>query len=148
MATNPQVSQGTLNKVRASVVVPSYTSLNIDSSHMSKKFVTAAPDGDATMQYETATGVVNSPDPYVMYTVTVGVLRTQNLSSSWQTQLQTQTAIGRVIVHPDSTAFPTITLYNASILKVEPGPFDGSDPTVDITIRGVVQVNSDLWNFV
>ena len=147
MANNPQVAQGTLNKVRASVVVPSYTNLNIDSSHMAKKFVTTTPDGDSVMQPETATGIVNSPEPYVMYTITVGILRSQALAASWQSQMETQSSIGRVIVHPDSAAFPSLTFYNCSILRIDPGPFDGSDPTVDVQLRGVYQTNSDLWNF-
>ncbi len=146
MATNPIVQQGTLNRVRASVVVPSYTNLNIDSSHMSRKFVTVTFDEDFVDQPMTATGIVNSPAPYVMATISVGILRTQSLSASWFTQAQTQSVLGRITVHPDTTTFPQITAYNCSILRLEPGAQDGTDPTVDLTIRGIFYPNSDLWN--
>ncbi len=145
MATNPMVPQGTLNRVRASVIVPNYSSLNINSSHMSKKFVTVTFDEDFADQPETAVGIVNSPKPYVMATVNVGILRTQALAASWLAQAQQDTQIGRVIVHSDTNAFPQIHVHNCSLLKSEPGPYDGMDPTVDLTIRGVFYPNNYVW---
>lgn len=147
MATNPMVSQGTLNRVRASVIVPAYTNLNINSSHMSTKLLTGAPDEDFTEQPETATGIVNAPNPYVRYTVTVGILRTQALAYAWLQQAEATTAIGRIVIHSDTSAFPQIRIHNASIIKIDPGAYDGRDPIVDLVLRGIKYVNNDMWNF-
>lgn len=80
---NPQVPQGTLNRVRCSIIVPSYPALNITASYMSKSFATINFSGSFTELIPTATGGVASPEPYVMATVSVGLLRTQALSASW-----------------------------------------------------------------
>ncbi len=142
---NPYVPQGLLNRVKASVIIPNFTSLNIASTYMSKKFVTVTFDDDFADQPETATGIVNSPKPYVMASVNVGLIRTQPLADSWLQQVQSDTQIGRVIVHSDSSTFPQLHIHNCSILKLEPGPYDGTDPTVDLLMRGVFYPNSYIW---
>ena len=43
---NPLINLGTLNRVRASVVFPSFTSLNITSSQMGRRFVSLTFDED------------------------------------------------------------------------------------------------------
>lgn len=146
MATNPRVTQGTLNRVRCSVVLADHPSLNITSSYMGKSFAKITFEGDMVDQEETATGVVNSPNPYVMATVEVGILRTQSLSSSWLSQLQATGALGDCEIHSDTAAFPEITLHNAVIQHMDPGAYDGRDPVVRLTLRGVFYVNNDLWN--
>ncbi len=108
MATNPMVPQGNLNRVRASVIIPNYVTLNINSSHMSTRLVTVTFEEDFTEQPMTATGVVNAPNPYVMAQASVSILRTQALAYAWLSQAQTTTAIGRVVVHSDTSAFPQI----------------------------------------
>jgi hypothetical protein len=141
------VPQGVLNRVRASVIVPQYTSLNINSSHMSQKMLTGTPEEDFTEQPMTAVGVVNAPNPYVKYTVNVGILRTQALAYAWLQQAQTTVMVGRIVIHSDTSAFPQIRIHNASIIKIDPGAYDGRDPVVDLTLRGVFYVNNDMWSF-
>lgn len=60
MATNPLIAQGTLNRVRCSIVVPAYPNLNITSSYMGKNLATIEFEGEAVPQIPTATGVVDS----------------------------------------------------------------------------------------
>ncbi len=143
---NPLVSQGTLNRVRCSVIIPDDTALNIDSSYMGKSFATISFDGSFSGQIETGTGVVNSPEPYVMGNVSVGLLRTQALSNAWLAQAKKNTSIGQVIIHSDSAAFPSIPLSTCVIGSIEPGAYDGTDPIVKLTLRGVFHLNEDMWN--
>ena len=146
MATNPLVAQGTLNRIRCHVVVPSFTELNITSSYMTKNFATISFDDNFTDQIPTATGVVNSPAPYTMASLSVGLIRTQSLAQSWLAQSQATSILGEVVIHSDTAAWPAITISQASILHIQPGPFDGMDPTVQLSIRGVYYLNNDLWN--
>lgn len=145
MATNPLVTQGTLNRVRCSIIVPNYTTMNIASYNMGKTYATIEFDTDYVHQHETATGVVNSPEPYVMATISVGILRTQALADVWLTQAQTTSVLGPVTIHSDTSAFSAIPLTDAVIRKLDPGAFDGTDPVAKLTLRGVFYINNDLW---
>lgn len=145
MAQHPTVTQGTLNRLRASIVVPSYSNLNASSSNMGKNFTTVEFDGDFALLLETATGAISSPEPYVMANVTVDLLRTQAVSGAWLAQGQTQSEIGNVQIHPDTTAFPVITINDTIIRNVHPGEYDGQNPVVRLDLRGVFYLNNNLW---
>lgn len=146
MATNPLVQQGTLNRVRGQVVVPNFTNLNITAPYMGKSMLRLALEGNFTDQIPTATGVVNSPEPYVMATCTVGLLRTQALSGQWLAQAINYSVIGPIQVYSDSSAFPLANLDNCSIYQLDPGAFDGQDPVVRLILRGTFYLNNNLWN--
>jgi hypothetical protein len=147
MANVPIVIQGPLNRVRCSVIVPNNTSLNILSQYMGKNFARIAFEGDAVTQHETGVFVINSPEPYIMATITCGLLRSQALANNWLIQMQTNSGLGPVTIHSDTSAFQAITLYNSVIRHLDPGAYDGTDPVVSLTIRGLFPVNSDMWNY-
>lgn len=148
MANPPVVSQGVLNRVRCSVVIASIPTLNITAPYMGKSFAKIEFEGDFVPQIETGTGAVNSPEPYVMATITVGLLRTQSLSNNWLTQAQTNGGLGDVTIHSDTSAFQPISLNGTVIRHIDPGAFDGADPIVRLTLRGVYPINSDMWSFI
>ena len=147
MATNPLVPQGTLNRVRCSIVVPSFTNLNITSAYMGKSMATITFDEAAWVdQIQTATGVVTSPEPYVMATINVGILRTQSLAQSWITQATNTGVIGDVIIHSDTASFSAISLADVVIKSFDPGSYDGIDPVSKLVLRGTFYINNNLWN--
>lgn len=145
MAGNPFTPQGTLNRLKSSVTVPGNSALNITSSYMSKQFVSISFDGAFGEAIQTATGIVTSPEPFVMATITVGILRTQPLAAAWKLQAETLVAIGNVSVFPDTAAFPEYDLVNCIIQHIEPAAFDGIDPVVRVVIRGAYYINNALW---
>jgi hypothetical protein len=144
-AINPLAQQGSLNKVRGSIVIALNPALNVTAPYMSKGMFSIGFEGNMTEQIETATGVVNSPEPYVMVTIMVDLLRTQSLSYAWLAQAMATTDIGPVVAYTDSSAFPTIPLDNCVMRIIDPGKMDGNDPTVKLTIRGVFYINALLW---
>ncbi|MHB1644269.1 MAG: hypothetical protein ACYCS8_16745 [Acidithiobacillus sp.] len=143
---NPLVQQGTLNRVRCSVIVPNFTSLNITSSFMGKSYASIHFEDGFADQIETGTGVVNSPAPYVMGVISVGVLKTLALANAWLEQVQATVILGHLTIHSDTAAFPAIHLRTAVIRDFDPKAFDGTDPVAQITLRGVYNINNDLWN--
>lgn len=145
MPTAPIVPQGTLNRVRASVVVTNTPSLNITSSYMGQSFVSVSFQGDFAQLIGTGTGGVTSPEPYVMATVTVSILRTQSLGNAWFSQTQANSAIGPITVYSDTSAFQAIPLDNCVIRGFDPGAFDGKDPVSRLTLEGIFYINSSLW---
>lgn len=148
MATAPLVPQGTLNRVRVSIVVPSFPNLNITAPYMSKQFATISFQGSFAELIPTATGGVASPEPYMMASITCGLIRPQGLASAWLSQGGTQSSIGQVTIYSDTSAWAPITLQNTVIANIEPGAYDGVDPVVRLMLNGIYQINSDLWNLV
>ena len=142
---NPRIVQGLLNRVLTAVVVTDFPQLSVTAPYMAKSLAQLDFDEDAVDQIGTATGIVNSPAPYVMATVTVNLLRSQGIAAAYLTQWQLNAILGSVTVYPDSTIFPPITLVNCSLLRPAPGPYDGQDPTVKATIKGVYYVNAAMW---
>jgi hypothetical protein len=146
MATNPLVPQGTLNRVRTSVVLPNFTNLNVSAPYMGKSMARLNFEGNFADLIGTATSAVTSPEPYVFATLNIGMLRTQALANQWLAQLKKFSVVGPVTTYGDSAAFDAIDLDQCVVSTVDPGAFDGTDPVIRFVLRGIFYVNSDLWN--
>jgi hypothetical protein len=146
MAANPQVFQGTLNRLRASVVVPAYPQLQVTVPFLGPAGVSVARSGEATTILPTMTGVVTSPQPYQMVSITINLLRTQNLAALWETQLQSLSTIGDINVIGDSLVLPTYTFNNCSIVNIGELSFAGQDAGYMVTVGGYYQINNSLWS--
>lgn len=142
---NPLIQQGQLNRILTAVQVNDYPLLAISASFMSKALSTLTFDDDTNDQIGTATGVVNSQKPYQMATLQANILRSQALVSLYYAQLSVNAVVGTVKVFTDSTTLGPFTISNASIMHVDPGPFDGQDPTTKVTFKGIYYVNNVLW---
>lgn len=138
---------GPLNRVRCHVVIAAIPTLNISAQSMGKSFARIEFEGDFVQQIETATGVVNSPEPFVMATITIGLLRSQPLAAAWLSQAQDTGILGDVTIYSDTSAFPAIDISDGAIRSMEPGSYDGTDPVVRLVIRGTANINSALWSF-
>lgn len=143
---NPLVSQGVLNRLRASVVVTDYAELNVTAPYLGRNGIRLSLEGETTLGIPTMTGVVQSPEPFQMATVQINLLRTQNISNLYKTQMETLSLIGTIVVRPDSTALDRYYFENCSIASVAELPFDGQDPGFMVTLRGQYYLNSSLWD--
>ena len=144
--SNPYLNAGPLNRVRCHVVVPATPTLNATPQNMGKQFARIEFEGDFTTQIEVGTGIVNSPEPYVMATITCGLLRSQALASNWLTQAQSSTLLGDVSIYADTSVFQTLTMNDSAIRMIDPGAYDGTDPIVRLVLRGTVNINNSLWS--
>lgn len=144
---NPYITAGPLNRVRTHIVIPNMPTLNVTPENMGKSFASIEFEGDWTTQIETGTGVVNSPEPYVMATISCGLLRSSALAAAWLFQGLGTTIMGDVTIYPDTSVFPPIVLNSVAIRQLQPGRFDGTDPVVALTLRGTMNINQNLWAF-
>ena len=143
---NPLVPQGLLNRVRGSVVFPAFSNLNITAPYLAVDGISLDIDEDGTEQLKTITGVVNSPAAFVMATATIHVLKTQALGEAWAQQFQSNSQIGRMVIHTDSSALSQYRIHNCSLLKPQPGAMNGTNPSLILTIRGTYNVNDYIWS--
>jgi len=147
MASSPLIQQGTLNRLRGSVVVPSYPNLNVTAGYLGKLGIRLALQGDVTGFADTMTGMVTSPEPYLPATITMHLLRTQNLGVLWRQQMESQiSTLGEVSVFTDSAAWPEYDFFNCALTSITEMPFDGTDPGYVIAIRGTYQINAGMFN--
>lgn len=149
MAGNPNIQQGTLNRLRASVVIPGNTALNVTPPFLGENMITLAFDGQATTTINTATGVIQSGEPYQMVTVTMNLLKSQGLSQAWEAQRQSNTSIGDFTVTPDVTAGQGLQPYNlnnGAIQNVRELNFNGRDAGFVVVLTAYLPINNALWD--
>ena len=143
---NPIVPQGSLNLLRASVSIIDSPELNITSSYMSEGMVTLTQEGDASLLIPTATGAVQSPNPYVIVNVLTHLVRAQGLANQWKTRLETNTTLGSIAVIGDSSSLSQWNFVSGTLMNVGELTFNGKDAGYPINIRAVYQVNSNLYS--
>ena len=143
---NPQTVRGYLNRILTSVYVTDYPQLNVSASFMSKALSQLTFDDDTNDQIGSATGLINSPKPYQMASLQVNILRSQVLPALYYAQVASLAVVGTVTVYTDSPTLPPFILYNSTIMHVDPGAFDGMDPTTKVTFKGYYPVNDALWD--
>lgn len=148
MATqNPGIARGVLNRVRCSVVVPSFPSLNIIAANMGRALARISFEDNLVNQIPTGTGLVNSPEPFIRATITIALLRTQSISSSWFSQILADSNVETATIYSDTSTFPPIALQSVVASHIDPGPFDGTSPDFQLVLRGALPVNNDLWTY-
>jgi hypothetical protein len=148
MAANPQIQQGTLNRLRGSVVIPSYPALQVTAPFLGRAGISISFEGETTTMIPTMTGTVTSPFPYQMVTVSISLLKTQALAAAWETQRQTLSTIGDITVTPDTSTLPSYTFNNCAIQNVRELNFAGEDASFGVTLSGYYQINNNIWNLV
>lgn len=148
MAGNPLIAQGTLNRLRGSFLVPSFSQLNVTASYLGKGGISLALQGDATTYIETLTGGVTSPQPYMVCMVTLNLLKTQGLADLYKQQMESLSTIGDVTVRGDASTLGDYPVTNCGIQTVRELPMSGEDAGFVVTVKGYYAINSQLWNLV
>lgn len=146
MAGNPLVDQGTLNRLRASVLITASPELNVTASFLGKEMVGLTLEGEATTAIPNAAGVTQSPEPYQMATVEIHLIKAQALADQWKQRMQANTLLGDITVIPDAKTLGNYPLQNCSVTSVAPMRFSGADAGWVISLRGTYYINNDLWN--
>lgn len=146
---NPLISQGSLNRLRASIVWPANASLNVTAGFLGRRGISLALDGESTLYINTLTGAVASPEPYMMITLTIHLLRTQQLCSLYKVQMEANALIGDGTVRPDvppGTGLAPYNVVNCAIQSINEMSFAGDDADFSVRIRGYYLLNSSLWD--
>ena len=146
MASNPLIAQGTLNRLRASIIFPSYANLNVTASYLGKGGISLSLEGDATAFIDTLTGGVQSPQPYMACMVTVNLLRSQGLADAFKQQMESLSTIGDFNVKADASTLSDYPISNGAIQSVREQAFNGEEPGYVVVLRGYYPINNQLWN--
>lgn len=145
MSGNPLISQGTLNKLKGAILIPGFTSLNVTASYLTKAGIKLSFNGEATVDIDTMTGVVKSPEPYLKFSLEFDAVKTNGFAQLWRNQMESNTLLGDISVVPDTTGLTNYNLSNASIASIGELPFDGTSNAYAVTLTGVYYINSAMW---
>ena len=142
---NPLILQGTLNRLRGSVVFAFYPELNVSASYLGREAISLSFDGDTAQLHGTLTGAVTSPEPYTYGTVTMHLLRSQFLADLYKTQIELNTSLGSVTVIGDSDTLGDFQLENCVLMSIQEMAFDGNQPGFVVRLRGIYNINALLF---
>lgn len=143
--TNPLIPQGTLNRLRGAVGVIDNPQLNVAASNLGTEGISLARDNDASAYLPTLTGNVPSGAPYQTMTVSIHLLKTQNLAALWELQLLNNSTIGDLSVVTDADTLPDFPLVNCTIKQVSELSFNGSSAGYMVTVQGTYYINAELF---
>ena len=146
MASNPLIAQGTLNRLRGSVVIPAFPQLNATAAYLNTAAIGMALQGQTVVMIPTLTGTVTSPEPYMMAAVTVNLLKTQGLSDLYKTQWEADARIGDFTVTPDASTLSPFLFKNGAIENVRDMSFAGNDAGMVVVLSGYYLINNNLWD--
>ena len=141
----PNVSQGTINRLKGSLIFVNYPSLNITAAFLGKDGFSCQFSSPATDRLPTMTGGVNSPAPYRIATMSVHLVKSQGLAQSWKAQEESKTILGPATFRPDVANFPPYQFDNCSLDGIQNLTVNGMDPNFVIAIGGYYYINSVMW---
>lgn len=144
--SNPLVPLGQLNRLRASVLWTSFPNLNVTRSFLGKEGIRFTEEGDAVPMLEAMTGVVPSPEAYVLVAFRIALLKSQALSDAYKQQRALNALLGNCTIRPDASTLSPFQLYNCAIVSVEAMQFNGEEVIFPVNCRGTYPQNSSLFN--
>lgn len=143
---NPLVAQGTLNRLRASVLLADAPELDVTASYLGADGIRIALDGDAVARLRSLTGTVPSPEPYINGSVSFALLKSQPLANFYKNRMESNSLVGTITIRPDATPLDPYVFQNCSIKGVGELRLNGTDPAYLVTLEGIYYVNSSLFD--
>lgn len=144
--SNPGVILGNLNRLVSSLSWPSFPGLNVTPPYLGRAGIRFSRAGGATAMLPQMTGVVLSPEPFMLVTVTIALLKTQGLSQAYESKLQSNSILGNGVIRADVTAgLQPLDILNCAIENIGDLSFAGDDAVYPVTIQGTYPINQALW---
>jgi hypothetical protein len=139
------IQPGNLNRLRANVLVPSNSALNITKAYLGIPGIRISPQNPTAEALRTMTGTAISEEPYQIVTVTAAIVKSIGLSAAYIAQLQQTATIGDITVSGDTSVLPLFTFNNAVITNWSELLFNGTQADFNIEFQGIYYINNDLW---
>jgi hypothetical protein len=142
---NPNIPQGTLNRLLGSVLFPNFPSLNITASFLGAEGIDVTFEGEMTANIPSLTGTVTSPEPYQMVRMTIHLLKSQPFADLWKRQLEQRTVLGPCTCRLDSNQLSPYSINNTSAKGVDRLDSSGKQAAYVVSLSGTYNINAALW---
>jgi hypothetical protein len=146
MAANPLIQLGSLNRLRGSVLFDAFPSLDVNAQNMTKEAIKLGIDGDMTQFLAAMAGAVTSPEPWMMFSFSVGIVKTVALAALYKAAWENDTRLGNCSIRLDTAAIPPFDVVNAAIEGVDGLDSGGTNPAFTVRFKSTYYVNNAMWN--
>lgn len=143
---NPLVPQGTINRVRGSIIWPAFPQLTVTAPYLGRDGISIAFEGETVVYLPTMTGAVTSLEPFVMATIRINLLKSQAFADLFKQQVELQSNVGDCTIRPDSSELSPYQFLNTSLNNPGELKFNGEEATFPLTAKGYYLVNSALFD--
>ena len=144
---NPLVNQGVFNRVRASIKFTQHPELNITAPFLTQDGIDISFQGGAGLLLPTMTGGAPSPQPYQMVEFKIHLVRSQSMAALFKKQIELDTMLGDATCYTDTSTLGDFSLRSTVIKTMQDMSFSGREPGCIISLLGIYDVNSSLWDF-
>lgn len=137
--------QGTINRVRGSIVFGLFPQLNITASFLGTEGISVNFSTKATDYIPTMTGAATSPAPYQIMLISAMLLRTQPFADLWKTTVELSSLLGDITVRTDAAPLSPYIYTNCALDNVGDIKSDGKTIAYMIHIIGTYSINAALF---
>lgn len=131
-----------LNKLYTKAVFTNAPELNVNAYDLGEDMISVTLDDEVVNRLPTATGTVGSLAIIVGCTVTISILKTSTAIGEYQDRIFSNGYIGGTLTVYTDVNSP-LTMKDISIGMQDLGSFNGTQPAVNIEVKGNVEVNKD-----
>lgn len=137
---------GVINRLRASITLPSFPALNVTANMLSETGIRISPDRGGGELLGQMSGAVVSLNPYTTCRVSFEVLRTLSVGTNWYSQWLSNSAVLDLHITPVTSVAPSHYIRNAVISHVGDIDENGTTATMPIVLTGTLILNTALWS--
>ena len=145
MASNPNVSLGTLNRALTSIQVIDNPGLNITAGFFGTKMARITFEGETADYIPSQTGGVPSGRLYQFVTIAAYINMSQGLAAQWEKQRRDNSNIGDVNFITASPTLPDYYVQNCVLMNIPDLDAAGESNDFPLVIRGTYGVNNSLF---
>jgi hypothetical protein len=122
--------------------------LNVTPAFLGDEGIRLALDGQAVDYLPQLAGMVTSPAIYMPITLSLNLVKTQQLANLYKQRMENDARIQDGTVRPDVApgALGNYSIINCSIQSVRELNLAGRDAGFMVSVRGYYIVNNSLWD--
>ena len=143
---NPLIQLGSLNRLRGSILFDDFPALNVTAQFMTKEAIKIGIDGDMTQFLGAMAAAVTSQEPWMMFSFSVGIVKTVGLAALYKAQWESSTTLGNCSIRIDTANIPPFDIVNSAIEGVDGLDSGGTNPAFTVRFKGTYYCNNQLWD--
>jgi prepilin-type processing-associated H-X9-DG protein len=142
----PYIIPGQLNRLRANVTFSQHPELQIISNYLTEAGISMTLEGEATNLLPAMMSLIASPAPYMRSTVTIALIRSIPMATTFKNLLETDTVLGQMSIFPDTDQLQSFLIWNAALESVRELAMAGREASMVVTCVGYYMTNTAYYD--
>jgi hypothetical protein len=137
---------GSLNRLRANVTFSVHPELQIIANYLTAAGISMSLDGEATTMLPAMMSLIASPAPYMRATVTIPLIRSIPMATTFKSTLENDTLLGLMSIFPDTDQLQSFVINNTALESVRELAMAGQDAAMVVTCVGYYMTNQSYYD--